>query len=199
VASFELFVEGRRIFGDSGNCDYRRGERRNYFRSTAAHNTAFLDGVEQSRLFDVFRGGRLCRGRMEEIVQGDYRTTIDVSWEPVGPGARGEQHRRRFVLLYDEGLIVVDWLVSGGSRALLSALHPVPGREDTLWAGVLEGEELEEVPGFFAPDFGDCHEVAVRRFAGPGRLVYATSWLEPDEETRERWLALARRIPGPVE
>jgi len=56
--SYELCVGGRRIIVDSGVHDYEESELRYYVRSTAAHNTLRIDGVEQSEIWSSFRVAR---------------------------------------------------------------------------------------------------------------------------------------------
>lgn len=56
--SFELAVDGRRVIVDSGVYDYEPGPRRQYARSTNAHNTLSIDGLDQSETWGVFRVAR---------------------------------------------------------------------------------------------------------------------------------------------
>ncbi len=58
--SFELAVEGRCIFTNSGTGEYQ-GSRRQFFRSTSAHNTVMADDREQSELWGEHRAGRRLR------------------------------------------------------------------------------------------------------------------------------------------
>ena len=57
--SYELDIGGERVLVDSGVATYY-GDLvgRNYYRSTRAHNTVQVDGVEQSEIWDRFRVGR---------------------------------------------------------------------------------------------------------------------------------------------
>lgn len=58
VLSFELSVDGRRIFVDQGVYEYVAGERRALSRSAAAHNTLTIQGADQADFFGAFRMGR---------------------------------------------------------------------------------------------------------------------------------------------
>lgn len=60
--SFELAVDGAVIVANSGTGLYQ-GERRQFFRSTMAHNTVMIDDREQSELWGEHRVGR----RLKEI------------------------------------------------------------------------------------------------------------------------------------
>ena len=49
--SFELAVDGQRTVVDTGTSTYAPGERRQYERSTRAHNTVEVDGADQSEVW----------------------------------------------------------------------------------------------------------------------------------------------------
>ena len=53
--SFELSLGGRRVVTDTGVYDYTAGARRDWARSTAAHNVAQPDNLEQARFWAVHR------------------------------------------------------------------------------------------------------------------------------------------------
>ncbi|NOT02553.1 MAG: alginate lyase family protein, partial [Phycisphaerales bacterium] len=62
--SFTLRIGGRDVFVDPGTYDYfTYGEWRNYFRSTRAHNTVTVDGLDQSELLGSFLWGRRAEAR----------------------------------------------------------------------------------------------------------------------------------------
>ncbi len=52
--SYELFCDGKPIVVNCGTYAYQCKER-SFFRSTAAHNTVMVEGIEQSKCWDVFR------------------------------------------------------------------------------------------------------------------------------------------------
>jgi uncharacterized heparinase superfamily protein len=58
LLSFELTVEGCPLVVNSGTYDYENSEFRHALRSTAAHNTVRVDGLEQSDIWGCFRVGR---------------------------------------------------------------------------------------------------------------------------------------------
>lgn len=56
--SFQMFVDGKPIFVDSGTYNYHVTPKdRDYFRSTAAHNTVVIEGCEQSEMLGPFIWG----------------------------------------------------------------------------------------------------------------------------------------------
>ena len=58
--SFELFYNGKPIVVNCGTYAYQCNER-NFFRSTAAHNTVMVEDVEQSQCWSIFRVGKVSR------------------------------------------------------------------------------------------------------------------------------------------
>ncbi len=60
MLSIELFHDGEPILVNSGTFQYQT-EFRGYFRSTKAHNTLQIDGVEQSEIWGEHRTGRSAR------------------------------------------------------------------------------------------------------------------------------------------
>jgi uncharacterized heparinase superfamily protein len=58
IFSFELSVNGHRIIVDSGVHDYEIGAVREYCRSTRAHNTVEISGLDQCEMWAAFRVGR---------------------------------------------------------------------------------------------------------------------------------------------
>lgn len=67
--SYELSLDGRRIVVDSGVYDYEDSAIRQYVRSTRAHNTVMVNGLEQSELWKAFRVGRRARPLYARIEQ----------------------------------------------------------------------------------------------------------------------------------
>ena len=63
VFSWELSLDGRRVVVDGGTSTYEAGEERAWVRSTRAHNTVEVGGVDQSEFFGAFRVGRRARPR----------------------------------------------------------------------------------------------------------------------------------------
>ena len=64
--SFELFKAGKPMIVNCGTYAYQCDERA-FFRSTAAHNTVQVDGVEQSECWGAFRMGKRSRTRVKAV------------------------------------------------------------------------------------------------------------------------------------
>src|SRR5262249_50068803 len=58
ILSFELDFDGRPVIVDSGVSGYDADPFREYSRSTRAHNTVSIDGLEQSEVWSTFRMAR---------------------------------------------------------------------------------------------------------------------------------------------
>ena len=88
--SFELFKNGKPIIVNCGTYAYQCKER-SFFRSTAAHNTVQVEGIEQSECWGTFRMGK--RGKtqvksvdddsieMEMIDQKESSITRKITWK----------------------------------------------------------------------------------------------------------------------
>lgn len=61
--SFELFKDGKPVITNCGTYGYQCKERQ-FFRSTASHNTVMVDGVEQSQCWGAFRVAKRCSVRV---------------------------------------------------------------------------------------------------------------------------------------
>jgi len=106
--SFTLRAFGHDVLVDPGTYDYFRfPQYRNYFRSTRAHNTVVIDGIDQSEMLGPFLWGARATARC-------------LKWEPRSNGGRvsGEHngytrladpvmHRRTIDLDGDTGTLVI--------------------------------------------------------------------------------------------
>lgn len=59
--SFVLYVDNQPLIVDSGTSTYELGSRRTWERSTAAHNTVEINGMNSSEVWGAFRVGRRAR------------------------------------------------------------------------------------------------------------------------------------------
>jgi uncharacterized heparinase superfamily protein len=56
--NFELYIGGKPVIIDTGSSTYERSEQRMYERSTAAHNTVEINGLNQSEIWASHRVGK---------------------------------------------------------------------------------------------------------------------------------------------
>ena len=185
--SFELTIDGRPLIVDSGVYDYDDSEMRRYVRSTRAHNTAIIDGCEQSELWGVFRVGRRARpidGRVETI--GESRARFSGSHDGF-VGLPGRPVHARDIEYATEGIwTVVDRFAGKGEHRIDTFVHLHPDLKARL-AGrailvadpkgeavaeieVLDAEEITLEKGWYCPEFGKRQENVVIRLSSSGPL-----------------------------
>lgn len=70
--TFEVAVDGERVVVDPGTSVYGSGSQRQWERSTPAHNTVTIDGMDQTEVWGSFRAGRLAEGFLDSAdVEGE--------------------------------------------------------------------------------------------------------------------------------
>jgi len=152
--SFELSLGGRRVVTDTGVYDYTAGARRDWARSTAAHNVAQPDNLEQARFWAVHRFAevsypRSVRWRYEEknrklilqIVGSAYRRygllwtrrlVFQTNRVEMTDHISGTDFVCRLHLApqwrYEDGAIVAD-----GTRLSVEATGPISAEKKPLW------------------------------------------------------------------
>jgi uncharacterized heparinase superfamily protein len=138
LLSFELDVRGRPVVVDSGVSGYAGDPLREYVRSTRAHNTVAVDGLEQSEVWGTFR-----MGRAAEPIGVTVRADAD-RWAL--EGACRHYHdpqlvHRREVNLERDRCTVVDRVEGGLGRTVTCWLHLHPTLHPRLADGdwVVEG------------------------------------------------------------
>lgn len=97
--TFELRIDGKPFIVDTGISTYNKNARRQYERSTAAHNTVTSQGRDSSEVWGGFRVGKRC----DVICTKDEGSIIEVEHNGFGL-----PHRRRFSVS-DNQFMVVDY------------------------------------------------------------------------------------------
>ncbi|MGI9037583.1 MAG: heparinase II/III domain-containing protein [Gemmatimonadota bacterium] len=124
MLSFELDVHGRPFVVDSGLHGYDGDPYREYVRSTRAHNTVAIDGLDQHEMWATFRVAR--RG---EILSATSGPVGDEGFEFRGAARsyhdRSAVHERRVKILRGT-LAVTDRVEGANGRSLASWLHVHP-------------------------------------------------------------------------
>ncbi len=145
--SFELSVNGQRVLVNSGTSTYEAGEERDYERSTAAHNTAVVDGENQSEVWGAFRVARRARIRRRET---DGRTWVRAAHD----GYRRLQDpviHERTLQLEEDGLVVRDRFTGAGTHTVELSFHAHPEAEPEIQADPRMAWFWSR--GFWRPDF----------------------------------------------
>ncbi|GAB3894477.1 hypothetical protein GCM10028825_36950 [Spirosoma agri] len=138
--SFVLYVDAQPLLVDSGTSTYEPGPRRTWERSTAAHNTVEINGLNSSEVWGTFRVGRRASVTLLEE-SGDV-----LSAQHDGYSSLGIMHRRTW-LLEERKISVFDRVIAHKETrsALISCVarfyfHPgvlVVLEADTVIAGTV--------------------------------------------------------------
>ncbi|GAB3318896.1 alginate lyase family protein [Larkinella ripae] len=116
--SFVLHVRGRPLFIDAGTSTYETNARRQWERSTAAHNTVQLAGVDSSEVWGGFRVGRRADVTVLEDKPGLVRAQHD------GYRHLGAIHERSWEVT-DGQLTIVDTV--RGEQTATARFYLAPG------------------------------------------------------------------------
>jgi uncharacterized heparinase superfamily protein len=174
--SYELSLDGRRLVVDAGVGEYAEGPWREYYRSTRAHNTVSVDGLDQIECWGSFRVARRADVLDRAAIHGPLLTGIRARHngyarlpDPVGAA-------RAIVCLDDRAWLVIDELEGAGIHSWESCLHASPDADVSMagsdravltrggqilavaWFGVDEACTVRGQPsprqGWHAPAFG---------------------------------------------
>ncbi|MCB9641619.1 MAG: alginate lyase family protein [Myxococcales bacterium] len=124
--SFELSLRGHRIIVDAGVHDYLRSEMRRYGRSTRAHNTVEIEGVDQSEFWGAFRVAR--RASIHDLLwKSDGEDFSLQAWHDGYLRLPQEaRHERRFDWSHQGRLIIYDRITAQKPVSAVARLHLHP-------------------------------------------------------------------------
>jgi len=128
IFSYELSVEGNLFIVDTGVYEYEAGDMRDYVRSTKAHNTVCVDGVNQAECWDSFRVARRYPPRSVSFTQKEGQSHFEGCFDGYAQ-LIGDQiaHRRHIDADQDERTIVVEDTITGeGGHTVESRIHLHP-------------------------------------------------------------------------
>lgn len=132
--SFELAVNGKKVFTNSGTGQYH-GALRSFFRGTSAHNTIMVDNHEQNELWGEHRVARRAGDfkvhRSENSLKGRFRSYT------------GDEYIRE-LRWTGKKLAIMDSVQSSGGHIARQYLHLVPGLKykcDEDLVRVMDGEK----------------------------------------------------------
>ena len=147
--SFELSHRGERVLVNSGTSTYENNSLRHRQRSTAAHNTATVDGLDSSEVWSAFRVARRARPL---DVHTDHRHFAEAGHSGYQRLTGVVTHRRRLELEASE-LKVIDSFEGSGVHdvKLFFHLHPASNCNPVLDAQLrISIEATEWYPEFNA-------------------------------------------------
>lgn len=147
IFSYELSAFGEKIITDSGVFEYKSGDNRKYCRSTSAHNTVAIDGVDQAECWDSFRVARRfnpinvkCESTANHF---NFSGEFDGYSKLIGNSIK---HIRR-IEFSDKILSVTDTISGKGKHTVSDFIHFSPNCEiiksdDLNYKLVVNGKEL---------------------------------------------------------
>ena len=194
MLSYELALDGARVIVDSGVSDYEAGPIRDFVRGTAGHNTAMVDGIEQSEVWGVFRVARRARADNPQIdVRPDGQIEISGAYE-VCRKVGGERVRHARAIRYEGRGVwrILDDLTGRKAHTVESFVHLHPDFSAVMDGGAIRieteagncvativpeaGCEVALETGYYCPEFGKIKEnnVIVMKKTGkfPLQLTY---------------------------
>ncbi len=123
--SFTLRVGGRDVLVDPGTFDYfAHPEWRTYFRTTAAHNTLEVDGLDQSEMLGPFLWGRRAHSKCTRFAAEGEGGTVAGGHDGYARLAAPVRHSRTIDLRAESGVIdVTDEIESGGAHDVRIFFH----------------------------------------------------------------------------
>ncbi len=176
--SFELWIDGERAIVDTGTSTYEPGSRRQYERSTAAHNTVEIDGKDQTEVWGAFRAARRARGSLELV--STYENTVEViaSHDGYRRLAGAPLHRRYWRI--SPGRIEITDTISGcNTHRVVSRLHipHIPSKSASQLSITGEGGRVDTDTCSVASRFGELHPATVHSITvEEGELPRSLSW-----------------------
>lgn len=147
---FELSAGGQRLITDTGVTTYAPGPQRAYDRSTAAHSTVQVDGLDHAELWAAFRCG--ARPRIEQCErradQDGARARLAGAYHATLAGGPKLRHERRIDV--SRGRVeIADSLACKGRHEAAVRFHLAPGVEPRLIDGGAEVRRDATVVGRF--------------------------------------------------
>lgn len=170
--SFQLFVDNRPVFVDSGTYLYHTDKpRRDKLRGSLMHNTVAIDGYEQSRMLGPFLWGEKAQTSLLE--NGDDYVTASVK------GLSGVKHTRRFLFQDADGGVCMRLIDSFDRRCRWTATFILsPGLEVSRSGDVVEVGAMMRIASSsgrmtveeeeISPSYGVLAKTSILRIYGEG-------------------------------
>jgi hypothetical protein len=187
LLGIECSVAGARAIVDAGTGTYMTAQgRRQFFRSTAAHSTVRIDGIDQADDAGPFAWRARPRGRLVRWRADERLTLVEAEHDAYARLADPVRHRRK-VLMTPRGIcLVVDDLVGAAAHEVEVQFQFAPGplvvgADGWVRGGGLAVRAVSRAPlkteihegetaplrGWFSADYGQAEPAPM--------LVYATS------------------------
>ena len=144
--SYELFRDGKPVIVNCGTYAYQCSER-SFFRSTAAHNTVIIDGVEQSQCWGAFR---LAKRSCTKVLSVNDDSILMALTDQKGKKAERE-------IVFSDKLTVTDRSYGHSLRSYIHLAEEI---------SVSHNAEETILKQNYAADFGEKRSITVKEFNG---------------------------------
>jgi uncharacterized heparinase superfamily protein len=190
IFSYELSLHGQKCIVDTGVYEYESGEMRTYVRSTKAHNTVSIDGIDQIECWDSFRVARRFKpynvSFNESFDNTEFMGSFDGYSRLIGDNiihTRSMRHYRQNRIIE-----VIDNVTGSGNHLVESSIHLHPHitviKIDTGYELLINNvkyfirtdnnSKLET--GWYCPEFGLKHKNSVIIIGGRLNLPVALTY-----------------------
>jgi uncharacterized heparinase superfamily protein len=128
IFSYELSVGGVPFIVDTGVYEYEVGDMREYVRSTKAHNTVCIDGVDQAECWDAFRVARRYPPKDVSFDQQNAHSLFEGIFDGYGHliGDQIEHHRRIETDSRERRITIEDTVTGKSEHTVRSRIHLHP-------------------------------------------------------------------------
>ena len=185
MLSFDVAAQGRPILIDPGTyCYTSEPPWREYFRSSAAHNTVTVDGASSSSTIGPFRWGHVARPTRQiwkTHPRFDFFEGAHDGFQRIDPRGR---HTRSVLFVKGMGWIIRDRVESADRHAIRVHFHAAPGLQTVLTD---DSATLTD---------GSGTGLLLAVFAGEGALVQSDEWVAPAYGNRVQAPALTFLVPN---
>jgi hypothetical protein len=188
--AFDLVARGCPFLTDSGTYTYTGSlEERNYFRSSAAHNTVTVDGESSSVPASTFRWSHIANSRLTAWVTRpriDYFEGAHDGYERLVEPAT---HRRSVFFLKNDYWMLRDRIESSGFHRVAIHFHCTPDVRVRV-----DGDHQLTLTSVDAS--GGETALGITSFAPGATFACESEWVSPFYAKRERALACVLRTEG---
>ncbi|HLV88245.1 MAG TPA: alginate lyase family protein [Candidatus Sulfotelmatobacter sp.] len=223
--SYELSIGGERLVVDSGVDEYEPGPWRQFWRSTRAHNTVWINDSEQSEIWGSFRVGERSKILGTECVHRES-STLFVGTMKSFESRSSSLHQRRFIAALGEFWVVFDEITGTGRHRIESLVHFHPDalceihsgyasvvlrsidvrlypyaadRDNPVQMSCVRGQQ-SPIQGWYAGEFGKREPNFVLSLACNAPLPATIGYLiAPGEHEITSWDFQYRDVKGAVE
>jgi uncharacterized heparinase superfamily protein len=128
--SFVLSLDGERLIVDTGTSTYEPGPIREYERSTSAHNTVQVDGVDQTEVWGTFRAGRRAKPHLIDATTDRLTFVVRASHDGFAHLFGRPVHSRMWQVT-SGSLRITDEVSGSQPHTAVSRFHIAPRAECT--------------------------------------------------------------------